>query len=138
LNFDFSELGHYAMIGMTWAAGFSTVMFLFVALLQVGMPEPSVQLVENKLQENKTVCVEHDIDWKPGYPDGSWQSLEELPEQGVVEYSNYSALKGVNVWVKLDTEKANLTPPSKMNYKAVTECIEYRKIPKYKAKGERP
>ncbi len=119
------------MKGLTWGAGFSTVVLLSTLLIHTTASGPSIQLVENKKQETKTVCVEKDIDWEPAYPKGQWETLEQLPETGIEEYNNYSALDGVNLWATINVEKANITSPEKMTYKAVTECLEWRKIPKY-------
>jgi len=131
MSVEIKNLADYGMKGLAWGAGFSTVILLSSLLIQTMQPGPSIQLVENKKQETKTVCTEKDIDWQPAYPKGQWQKLDRLPETGIEEYNNYSALDGVNVWTTINVEEANITPPEKMTYKAVTQCLEWRKMPKY-------
>lgn len=106
------------------------VMAGFLIGIALTPPGPSIQLVENKKQETKTVCLEKDIDWVKAYTKDNWQRLEQLPKQGVIEKDFYN-LSEPSAWVTLDTQKANITPPSKVAYKAVSECIEHKQIPKY-------
>lgn len=111
--------------------GFFTGLTLAVLINGFVAPDtPSVQLVENKKQETKTVCAEKDIDWIYSYTDQKWERLEQLPETGIAERDFYN-LSEPAAWVTIDTEKANITPPEKVKYKAVSECVEYKQVPKY-------
>ena len=102
------------------------VIMTVVAHTIASVPLQSTQISQEET-EMKKVCVEKDIDFVEAYPEGEWERLEEIPEEGVIKKEDFTNVGG-NIWLTLNTSVVE--PPEKIKYKSVSECTAYKEVVK--------